>query len=255
MKARGISRLNLGSLGSVRPRRRPPSDWIRPRSTIVVVGAARSGTSLLCSLMGATGQLGQPDEIFSPGSRKYPNPIGKDDMFHRATLARSRMSQNGICSFKLFSGQLKAAARQIRLWEFFPDPIFVRVFRDDLLGQAISLARARLTDKWSSRWAGSGEPAIYSAKAIDRALADIVDENGRWDRYFARNQVPSMKVRYEDIVCDHEPILRGIADQVGVTLASIPSIGAAGLKVQRDQMTEQWRRDFVSDAGALDRID
>ncbi|OBQ84075.1 hypothetical protein A9K71_22345 [Mesorhizobium sp. WSM3873] len=205
--------------------------------------------------MSATGQLGQPDEIFSPRSRKYPNPLGKDDMLHRATVARSRVSQNGVCSFKLFSGQLKAAARRIHLWEFFPDPIFVRVFREDLLGQAISLARARLTDKWSSHWAGSGEPAIYSAKAIDRALSDIVDENARWDRYFARNQVSSMKVVYEEIVCDHAPILRGIADLVGVTLASIPSIGDAGLKVQRDRINEQWRRDFVSDAGGLDRID
>ncbi|BCP54555.1 hypothetical protein K32_31720 [Kaistia sp. 32K] len=232
----------------------PPPDWIAPRATIAIVGAQRSGTSLLCSLMAATGQLGRPGEFFNSGAKMFINRHGADTTLHRLNVARAHMSPNGVFSLKLFPGHLDSAARDVYLWEFFPNPVFVRVFRDDLLGQAISLARAWQTEKWNSRITGPSVEPSYSRLEIDRALADITNENARWDRYFARNRIVPMKVRYEDLQREPASILRDIAKLVGVTLAKPPGIEDSDLQIQRDHRTEQWRSTFLAEAGSLERI-
>lgn len=222
-----------------------PSDWATPSATIVVIGAGRSGTSLLCALMEATGQLGGPDEFFKPDLPKYPDPSGRDDIFHRLRLVTDRASPNNVASFKLFWAQQKfALAEGCDLWRFFPDPIFVRVRREDVLGQAISLAIARQTNKWSSRQRSSGA-ARYDAKAISDCLETIITENVQWDRYLgSRGKVP-LTLTYESIERDHGAALHTIADRAGVSLAAVPALEAAGLQRQRDETNEEWRSQWL----------
>ncbi|RYD83240.1 MAG: hypothetical protein EOP84_08200 [Verrucomicrobiaceae bacterium] len=224
-----------------------PPDWAAPKATIVVIGAPRSGTSLLCALMEATGQLGGPDEFFKRDLRKYPDPSGRDDILHRLRLVPGRASPNGVASFKLFWGQLKyARAKGCDLWRFFPDPIFVRVRREDVLGQGISLALAKQTDKWSSRQRSSGT-AHYSTKAISDCMETIIRENVEWDRYLAWRGIVPLSLTYESIEMDHRAALHAIADRAGVSLNAVPALDAAGLHRQRDETNEAWRSRWLAE--------
>lgn len=204
--------------------------------------------------MKATGQLGGPGEFFNVSSKKYANSSGPDDTTHRVNVARATTTPNGVFALKLFPAHLEGAVRDVPLWDLFPAPIFVRVFRDDLLGQAISLVRARQTDQWGSRGVEPTRDAIYSSQEIEQALVDITNENARWDRYFARNQSKVLRVRYEDVERNHVDVLTDIANLAGVQLVSVPRLEDGGLTVQRDDLTELWRSKFVAEAGALDRI-
>jgi len=234
-----------------RQRLRPSADWAAPRATIVIVGAPRSGTTLLCSLMAATNRLGRPGEFFNEDAKEFANPHGPDDTAHRLTVARKSATANGVLALKLFPGHLDRAMADLHLWEFFPEPAFVRVTRRDLLRQAISLARAWQTDQWNSLAPGARAQPVYSSDAIERGLALITNENAQWDRFFARYQVSPMMVEYEDLEQRAANIVQIIAK---VELETIPTIDDSPLTVQRDDLTEQWREAFLAEGRRLERI-
>lgn len=225
----------------------PSVDWVSPMATIVVVGAPRSGTSLLCALMEKTRQLGAPDEFFKHNLQKYPEIADPNDILLRLKFVAARAT-GGVCSFKLFPSQLRYAVDRVDLWRFFRNPIFVRVSRDDLLGQAISLVRAKQTNEWSSRRSGQGRAATYSFTQIEDEMKFILATNNEWDIYFARSQVTPMRVRYEEIVENRERVLSAIADRANVTLKFIPSLEESGLERQRDDLSDEWRWRYVADA-------
>jgi LPS sulfotransferase NodH len=204
--------------------------------------------------MEVTGQLGRPGEFFNEFSEEYVNPQGPDDTTHRLNVALSHATPNGVLALKLFPSHLERAARDVHLWEFFPEPVFIRVSRNDLLRQAISLARAWQTKKWVSHWKGNGAQPTYSKQDIDQALLNITNENAQWDRYFARNQITPLMVQYEDLQRDAGRIVRDIAERAGVTLTTAPSIDDSPLRIQRDSLTEQWRDKFIAEDGALETI-
>lgn len=230
----------------------PPVDWVSPTETIVVVGAPRSGTSLLCALMEKTGQLGAPDEFFKSNLPKYPEIDDTDDILPKLKFVAARAT-GGVCSFKLFPSQLRYAIDRVDLWRFFPNPVFVRVSRDDLLGQAISLVRAKQTNEWSSLRSGKERAANYSFTQIEDEMKFILATNNEWDIYFARSQVTTTQVRYEELVENCERVLSAIAARANVTLKSIPSLEESGLERQRDALSDEWRRQYVADAKFVPR--
>lgn len=228
----------------------PPADWDFPRRTIIITGLPRSGTTYLGELMTCSGILGRPDEYFNRDNASWYDARRGDDVAFQLTLPNTvGRSENGIASTKIFARQFDRICRHANLLEFYPDPVFVHVRRRDILGQAVSLARARQTDAWSSKRTPKSEPH-FSAEFIHEGLMDLMFQQARWTAYFARNCIRPLEIWYEDLSGNEESILRQIAG-----LANLDEAGGRinfeqpDLSVQSDKLNAEWRERFIAERG------
>ena len=211
------------------------------RRGYVVLGTPRSGTSHLCSLLAGTGVLGRP--------REYLNP----DRLHLVTgemaaapgnlwesICLTSLTSNRVWALKTFYEQLVDSD----VWRQVVSSNIVFVSRNDKLGQAISLARARQTGQWNSNMPPRAAP-FYDAGKIDRALYDILWQEATLRQVLAQAGTRVLWLIYEDHCLRPDKALSAIAEFVGVTERLTEQ--RATLGVQRDQLSEEWRRRYLED--------
>jgi LPS sulfotransferase NodH len=132
--------------------------------TLIIASTPRSGSSLFCSKLSSTRVLGNPTEYF----RHWGTP--EVSTVDRCLLAVEKgKTANGIVAFKVFPEHFDRLQKDIRLTQWFPDPLWVHLERRDLLGQAISLAKAMQDRVWSSG-RDAMKDAEYSAQGIEAPL-------------------------------------------------------------------------------------
>lgn len=210
-------------------------------------GEARAGTTFLKELLASTGRLGEPVEWFDP---VWQARIGLTDDFIGAMLARTA-TPNGVYGLKIFSSHAKAAARH--QWATrLPDLSFVHIRRDDLLGQAISFARAAQTARFVSDQR-EREPPRYDRRAIDSALIALARGQARWDIWFARRDVTPLRLSYEQVIADPTGAVARIAALVGVGGAQVDFAKVTARRMS-DDTSDEWRRRYRTDAPSADRL-
>lgn len=218
----------------------------------MVVGMPRSGTNYLCRLMKSTGVLGCPEEFFNPPvALRYDAQRGYDLVFRVMLPNTAGRSANNVAAVKAFDYNFDKFQTRLNILDFYPDPVFVYVRRRDMLGQAVSFARALQTGEWTSQHDPQHQPR-YSADAIHGALMDLVIQQARWDAFFARNEVAPLEVCYEDLLGNEASVLREIARRVGLgeDEGRIP-FEQPTLSVQRDELSADWRARFVAERADL----
>jgi trehalose 2-sulfotransferase len=215
----------------------------------VICSEHRSGSTLLCELLKSTGQLGNPDEFFRDtifSARFERRPEFLENVLDQAT------TPNGIYGLKVFSQQFDVTCA--RRWaEELPDLRYVYLERRDLLGQAISLVRARQTEQYSAT-AKARRAERYDGRAIKRQLGRIAEGYLRWRRFFARNGIVPVWLSYEELIDDHLSAVLAVARAVEIELTA-DVVVRAELRRQQDQLTSIWRERFISeysDTGYLD---
>jgi trehalose 2-sulfotransferase len=223
----------------------PPTDWRAPDQCLFVVGVHRSGSTLLCRMMGATGVLGYPDEYF----KRRTQAMGADEICARLRLPVERgMSANGIAAVKVFENHFREVTETCRIEDWYPRRTFVFVQRLDKLDQAISWARARQTKQYRSFELGKSQ-ALYSRRMIAKALTQILTIEAEWELYFARNGIGPVRVAYETFLVDPRRDLVAIAEALGKTIpAQAWAIEEAGLSMQRDETNAAWKARFIEEA-------
>ncbi|CCV16096.1 Stf0 family sulfotransferase [Mesorhizobium sp. STM 4661] len=220
----------------------PPESWERPSKTLIIASTPRSGSNLLCNKVCSTGVLGNPGEYFHHWDAPEVTTVD------RCLLAASKgKSENGVVAFKLFPEHFDRLQKDIRLTEWFPDPVWVLLERRDLLGQAISLAKAMQDGAWTS-----GEHAVkdaeYTVEGIEAALAKIIAGNGRWSAYFARSGIEPLHIFYEDIHDDFDSACQRMGRLLGLE-APVPATAQVDMQQQRNAQNDDWRRRFLAEAG------
>lgn len=210
----------------------------------------RSGSNYLCELLSSTGRLGRPLEYFNPqGRRALETPDYPDDpSLHLERILTSGCTDNGVYALKMFPNQLARALDKIPVFDKLPNVKFVWLNRYDLLGQAISWARAIQTGQFRASQRASG-PAAYDGALISRCLSEIACANAAWAMYFARRDIAPLCIRYEDIEIDARAAIREVARLVDVN-AEDSDLSRASVTKQRDDLNSQWRRTFQSQNGS-----
>src|SRR5215210_4211733 len=142
----------------------------------------RSGSNLLCQYLASTNQLGYPLEYFNgSGRRALGMPDYPDDPYLQVQFIRTgAASSNGIYALKLFAHQLDLVSPVLRWTTLLPNLQFLYLSRSDILGQAISWARAMQTSQFRSTQPARGT-ATYDGEAILQRLLAIVREQARWE--------------------------------------------------------------------------
>lgn len=229
----------------------PASDGLRGYA---VCAAPRSGTNVLCQLLASTGVLGRPLEYFNaPGRRTWDIADYPDDPREQiAAVLRYGRTPNGVYGLKVFAFQ--ADALGLPWAATLPDLRFVHLRRRDMLGQALSWARADQTGAYRAAAAPQRAPG-YDPGLIEDRLRRVATEEARWRLFFARNGVTPLELFYEDVVRSPAGAVRAVADLVGAGETPAPDMARVSVRVQRDGLTDEWRARFLSERGDLGFVD
>ena len=239
----------------------------------------RSGSTLLCKLLAATGQSGNPDSWFhTPSSenwvRYYLNK--SPESFATPTEALSKIfhavrnqgtNGTGIFGLRLqqksldyFMQQLSILHPEIprgheRFQAVFGKTLFIYLSRRDRLEQAISYVKATQTGLWHiapdgselERLSAPQEP-VYSAEDITDSLREANDGNQAWEQWFERENIKPLRVEYEALAKDPAGILRQIFDESGIDLHPEHRV-TPGVAKLADASSQQWKTRYLSEVG------
>jgi len=105
-------------------------------------------------------------------------------------------------------------------WKLLSGGVFVHLYREDLLGQAVSTNIARLTGRWSIDDAITTAPAadvdLSDASALDRTVEELAKEDLEWRVFLARNGISAISVSYEKVCHDPFGLVVTLAHRLGI---------------------------------------
>ncbi|MGV7033018.1 Stf0 family sulfotransferase [Methylobacterium symbioticum] len=221
-----------------------------------VCGAPRSGSNYFCEVLSSTGVLGHPREYFNGAVRRQrDDPTYPDDP--QAQIGRiltMGATPNGVYALKLFPGLFDTVAPHLKLTEALPNLTFVRLRRDDVLGQAISWVRSIQSRQFRSTEAAQGE-IRYDAETIRLYVGQVCQRNARWDMFFARTGIAPLTITYEDLASDPQQAVGRVADALGISPRPRIASERVHLRVQRDNESRAWRERFIAECGDRNYID
>jgi LPS sulfotransferase NodH len=236
----------------------------------LIASTPRTGSTLLCRALWDLDRIGAPKEYLNPVQvRDWQVRLGGPGVRLRHQLLRGplvglagrgpwsdarlrhhldgvrarRSSPDGWFGLKLHHHhQVRWFERPGRdLDDWFVDARWIRVSREDRLGQALSWVRARQTGQWADH-RPARRPPRYRRRAIDAALRDIERGERGWDRILAGR--PVLHLSYEELATDLGGCVRRVLDHLGVP-GEVPDPTPA-LSPQADAVSESWRARYLA---------
>jgi len=215
----------------------------------------RSGSNWLGQLLASTGLLGKPLEYFNGVARRLLDDLSYPDdppqqVERILTMGRTA---NGIYGVKLFAPQFQQIESVVRLSRDLPNLHFVFLRRQDVLGQAISWARALQTNQYRANQREQGSRSYDRDFILDR-IRQIVQEYSQWSAYFARTGISPVEILYEDLLNDPRPAVDRVAGLFGLDGQAHIRADCVDIEIQRDATSEAWRRQFLAEEGDRNRL-
>lgn len=212
-------------------------------TSYLLCATPRSGSTLLCGLLKATGVAGLPESYFrqpdEPAWARRWGVTGGYDAYVQAVVAAGT-TDNGVFGARLMWGTVdevvaklddaqpggRAATDLEQLNLAFDQPRFVYLWRDDIVAQAVSWLRAEQTAFWQDGDGTNGLEPRYDRERL-RSLVRMIDEhNAAWRAWFAATGVTPHPIRYEDLIADMDRITRDLLAFLGVEAPADHRVGA-----------------------------
>lgn len=239
----------------------------------MICGTPRSGSTLVCEMLFASGIAGRPHSFFrEPDIGYWAEEWGvsisdgiESAAFDRAYLAAMREAGSagtGIFGLRVMWPSLADAKRRLdraaggskpvaeRLEATFGPMLHIHLSRGDKLGQAVSLAKAEQTGLWHLRSDGSvlegGETQPephYDGARIAKILAELEHDDAEWDWYFAQNGIEPLRLSYEDVVAAPQKALGEILTALGLDAAIAAAVPTPTAKMA-DGISAEWVERF-----------
>lgn len=232
----------------------------------MICATPRSGSTLLCGLLSSSGVAGHPASYFNrAGMQDYADEWGIsrprdrriDETYVRAALVAGKTS-NGVFGARIMAetlpeliGDLAAAEPQpsVRDVELLSTRFgrlkFVHLRRHDVVGQAVSWAKALQTRFWHPGEAvkpGGHEPR-YDEELIGRLVAAIERFERDWTRWFTAQSIEPYEVAYEELAADPLRTARKVLDHLSLHLRPDQQL-VIGHHRQADQVNADWKATF-----------
>jgi LPS sulfotransferase NodH len=228
----------------------PPRE---PDLSYVVCSVPRTGSTLLCRGLQATGRAGSPYEYLEPtrmAELVARWDCGTETEAYVHALRTRRVDANGVFGTKLHWYQLEALGEPARLLELLPGARFARIVRRDLDAQAVSHWIALLTQR-SFQVRGTRAPRRlrpwpYDYAAIARLRLTLEHGQARWTGFFAAHGIEPVEVVYEELAARYEDEVRRVLAALvpGATVAEVPP---PSLEVQSTDATRRLVERFRAD--------
>lgn len=210
----------------------------KPLTSYMICTSPRSGSTLLCRLLAATGVAGKPESYFhTPSIDRWIEAYGIDstayasdcDALRRIVAEALRQGRSGTDlfglrmqrgSFPYFMQQLHALKPDLAsdgacIEAVFGPTLFIHLTRDNKLEQAISRVKAEQTGLWHlgsdgaeiERQAPHKDP-VYDGAAIAKHMAEFEAFDAQWTDWFARTGIKPLTVRYMELSADPHGVLK-----------------------------------------------
>ena len=241
----------------------------------VICTSPRSGSTLLCKLLAATGKAGNPESYFHGPS--ISDWLSDFDLTPKASsserdvlngifdAARKRGTGNsGIFGLRLQRKSFDFLKRQMtilypafasdheRFQAAFGETLFIHLTRSNKLEQAISFVKATQVGLWHlapdgtelERLSAPREP-VYDADEIARNLVELTAQDNDWENWFARENIEPLRVTYDELSADYTEVLVRILDQLGLDREAAKGISPAITKLA-DATNQDWKERFLA---------
>jgi LPS sulfotransferase NodH len=205
----------------------------------LVCATPRSGSTLLCELLKATGVAGRPEEYFetlrSTGYPRQPrqyfegvpevqallpevDPGTPERAFDWAGVLRAGTTPNGVFGAKVMYGHLEDLWPRLNgraLEDVLPGLRYVRVSRADRVAQAVSLWMAIQTQHWRDEGdnAETREP-VYSFMAIRHLVEQLTAHELAWDEWLVGRDPIDMP--YEALAAGPGATVTALLGELGI---------------------------------------
>ncbi|MEA2177910.1 MAG: trehalose 2-sulfotransferase [Solirubrobacteraceae bacterium] len=245
----------------------------------LVCATQRSGSTLLCEALKATGVAGRPEEFFEarPATGIPPEPLdyldGIDDPYvtgllagappppappysalagvdgweeHLARSLRDGTTANGVFGAKVMWNQL-ADIRTLAGRDAEPLALL-----QDLLGPThwVWVRRRDVLRQAVSLWralqtqtwreAGAEQPtAVYSRAAIAHLTALLADHDAAWGAFFSEHGLRPLELVYEDYARDIPGAVAAVLAHLGVS-EGVSIAAEPPMKRQSDGISDEW---------------
>ena len=158
---------------------RKSSDTSVVNKKLLILSTPRSGSSLFCDVLTRTSEIGECKEWFNPryiqAYAKLFNLSQVDFNEYTQFITKKTIGPSGVFAVNMHIEQiLQLKQSNINPLDLGFD-LIVYVSRRNKIKQAISLARASLTDQWSTGTAGREAPAEIPNSLIAQSLHHILE--------------------------------------------------------------------------------
>jgi LPS sulfotransferase NodH len=221
---------------------------------VFICSTPRSGSYMLCRYMINAG-LGVPHEYFNPLIMQQIAPrLGLGDtvaglrwryrglrdrlpfpsaarvaemnfLSQYATALIPRRCQRGIFAAKIHFDQYLTVLDNPVGHTILDGGLFIHLFREDLLRQAISRNFSYITGRWGDDDAVTTAPMprgdLLEVRGIDREIATLSDEDREWRVFLARNGLAPLSISYEQLCRDPAGFVVAIAHRLGIDPATL----------------------------------
>jgi trehalose 2-sulfotransferase len=236
----------------------------------LVCATPRSGSTLLCELLKATGVAGCPQEFFetlrSTGYPRQPRQYFEDapqvhallepvdpgvpeTAFDWDAVLRAGTTPNGVFAAKVMWGHLDDLWARLggrSLDDVLPRLRYVRVSRADRVAQAVSLWIAIQTQHWRDEGdtVQTHDP-VYSYAAIRHLVEQLSAHERAWDAWLAGRE--PIVVPYEELAADPAGRVGAVLAELGI-LAEVPNVSR--MRRQSGDRSREWIERYVQEEEA-----
>jgi LPS sulfotransferase NodH len=224
----------------------------------MLCGTPRTGSTLLCSLLSATGVAGRPESYFREQDQqmwaeRFGVPVLRDGLSDYpqfvAGAVRFGSTPNGVFAARIMWGTMPLLVEGLDPHRGTPTDVqvltdtlgplrFVHLRRNDVVGQAVSWARAEQTGFWQHGDVPSAEPR-FDRGQIDELVDTIDEHNAAWRAWFIDQGVEPVEVTYEAVVARPSDAVNVVLDAIG---AQVPDgwTPAPPHRKQADAVNVDW---------------
>ncbi len=222
---------------------------------VFICSTPRSGSYMLCRFMINAG-LGVPHEYFNPvimreiaprlgfgrevaglkwqcRSLRDRLPFGKADRAAEVDFLAKyvnalipRRCQGGVFAAKIHFDQYTRVLDNPVGQRLLDGGLFIHIFREDLLRQAVSRNFAYITGRWgiddTVTTAPSARLDLLDVAGIDRELKTLAAEDSGWRLFLARNGLFPMSISYEQLCKDPTGFVTAVAERIGIDPRTLP---------------------------------
>ena len=241
----------------------------------ILCTSPRSGSTLLCTLLEATGIAGAPESLFYPPDledwrdRLGVPPIPDErDLLSALVAAALHHGRAGTDIFALRQQRHSFAFLCQKLAVLYPDqptdlarlqrafgnPLFIHLTRQDKVAQAVSFLKAEQTGLWhvapdgsDFERTGQGAPA-YDAEKIRAKVETLTAYDSDWTAWFRQQGIEPLRLTYHELSAAPAATLHRVLESLGLDPQAADGI-EPGVRKMADARSQDWIARFRAEAG------
>lgn len=204
-----------------------PNDSIdkqKSNNNYIICMTARSGSTMLCSLLTKTKLLGFPDEYINPRGpmQMYLNKFPAANIFDYFEQIRShQIYPNSVFGMKTNFPDFKPLLENSLVGKLLNPVKFIYLDRKDIVLQAISSYMARKTGLWHLRNNQTNESNTdidFDEAQIIKLIDKFIMERLQWERFFNLYSIEPLRITYEDVLANVNETVQQIGEFLEINI-------------------------------------